>query len=216
MKQQRARYAVFKAVRMEFFLLFLFALCLLFVLLVPLAYAQEWTAEECQLQAAYESGQLIRLHILAENDEPESQRIKLCVRDAVLSAFGQELETLGQTDAQTVYAYLQSHVEAMQEVAQTCARENGFEGTVIADVGRMQLPEKDYGAVVLPQGEYRALRITLGSGQGRNWWCVLFPQLCLALASDEPWQTPAQTPKESDELVWDTQRIWECWTLWPL
>lgn len=178
--------------------------------------AQEYTVEEERLRAAYESGALIRLHILAEDDSPQAQRIKLEVRDAVLAAFEAELSG---DNANTLYERLQGNVEIIRLVAEQKARELGFEGSVTAEVGVLELPEKAYGSVVLPQGEYRALRITLGQGEGRNWWCVLYPSLCLSVANDEPWQTPAQEePIEtaaSPTVVWDSEKIMEQWLLWP-
>lgn len=178
--------------------------------------AQEYTIEEDRLRAAYESGALIRLHILAEDDSPDAQRIKLEVRDAVLLAFEAELSG---DDADTLYERLQGNVEIIRLVAEQKARELGFKGSVTAEVGALELPEKAYGSVVLPQGEYRALRITLGKGEGRNWWCVLYPSLCLAVANDEPWKTPAQEEQAeaaaSPTVVWDSKKIMEQWLLWP-
>lgn len=191
-------------------LLVMAALLLLGLLAYPLTVAlgeqTGYTPEEERLLQAYESGQMIRLHILADSDREEDQRVKLCVRDAVLEAFGRQLSRLGAADADSAYRYLCREARAMEQAARQEARRQGFLGTVTAEVGVLSLPEKQYGRVTLPAGDYRALRLTLGSGQGRNWWCILFPQLCLALASDEA------SPQAA--VAWRTPRIWQNWLAW--
>ena len=168
-----------------------------------------YTPEERSLLEALESGEIIRLHVLADGDDAESQRVKLCVRDALIAAFGEMLLDASQTDADTVYETLLTHVSQMEEAALACARENGFTGPVTAEAGVLTLPAKTYGQVTLPEGDYR---VTLGSGQGQNWWCVLFPQLCLAVSSEGVEAQPAEVP----DLTWDTKRIFSQWLIFPL
>ena len=172
----------------------------------------KYTPEERALLDAFESGEIIRLHVLADGDDAESQRVKLCVRDALIAAFGDLLVDASHADADAVYETLLAHVSRMEEVALACARENGFTGPVTAEAGVLTLPEKTYGQVTLPAGDYRALRVTLGSGQGQNWWCVLFPQLCLAVSSDG---VEAQS-SEAPSLIWDTERIFSQWLIFPV
>lgn len=185
-------------------LLILSTIVFALVLLLPLTYAhsETYTIEEQKLWDAWQNDELIRLHILADSDEPEAQRVKLQVRDAIIEAFGATFD--GVQNCDEVYALLQSNAEAMRLVAQRCARGEGFAGAVTAEVGVLELPEKQYGRVTLPAGPYRALRITLGSGNGQNWWCVLFPQLCLVLAQDEAVQP---------DVVWSSEQIFENWLL---
>lgn len=171
-----------------------------------------YTPEERSLLEALESGEIIRLHVLADGDDAESQRVKLCVRDALIAAFGEMLLDASQTDADTVYETLLTHVSQMEEAALACARENRFTGPVTAEAGVLTLPAKTYGQVTLPEGDYRALRVTLGSGQGQNWWCVLFPQLCLAVSSEGVEAQPAEVP----DLTWDTKRIFSQWLIFPV
>ena len=94
-----------------------------------------YTPEERSLLEALESGEIIRLHVLADGDDAESQRVKLCVRDALIAAFGEMLLDASQTDADTVYETLLTHVSQMEEAALACARENGFTGPVTAEAG---------------------------------------------------------------------------------
>ena len=191
------------------------AAAFLLVLLWPLrslSAGAEYSPEERSLMEALESGELIRLHVLADGDDAESQRVKLCVRDALIAAFGEMMLEASRADADAVYETLMSHVGQMEDAALACARENGFDGPVTAEVGILDLPSKTYGHVTLPQGKYRALRVTLGSGQGQNWWCVLFPQLCLAVSSDGVGAQSSEAPS----LIWDTERIFSQWLIFPV
>lgn len=162
------------------------------------------TPEEKELQNAYEQGNLIRLHIVAHSDSPEDQTIKLAARDAVIDAFGEVLAHSAQAGCDAAFDALKQNERMLLLVAKQTVRELGFEGSVTSEAGILHLPQKTYGNVVLPEGEYRALRITIGSGQGRNWWCVLFPQLCLALAQDDD---------PSPSFTWDSARIFQNWLL---
>ena len=205
--------------------LVLFAGLLAFCCLIPSAAHSAglstpgYTPEEQQLWNAYQEGTIIRLHILAENDSPIAQEIKLRVRDAVLNAFS---GSLSSQDPDALYMQLQENVDEMRLVAEETARRGGFVGEVNAQVAVMALPAKRYGQVLLPEGPYRALRITLGKGEGRNWWCVLFPSLCLAVADDEPWRTPEAEKNICQEegqmiqpIIWDSQQIFQDWLCLP-
>lgn len=179
----------------------------LLALLLPLTAKGLTAGEEALLQAA-QRGEVIRLHILAEDDTPKAQAVKLAVRDAVLAAFGRELAHAGAADAETAYALLQEHGQQMLQVAQARAKACGFDGEVALETGVLHLPPKRYGDVLLPEGEYRGLRITLGKGRGQNWWCVLFPQLCLSLAGEA-----ADRWNETLEWEWKSLHILSCWPL---
>lgn len=194
-------------------LLAAFGLILLLILLLPL-HALALSPEERQLTEAQAAGQIIRLHILAEDDTPRAQALKLMVRDSLLAAFGQELSCTGVQDAAEAYSLLCRKRDAMLAVARQTACSYGFCGQITAETGLLQLPEKTYGSVTLPAGEYYGLRITIGAGAGRNWWCILFPQLCLAAASEEPWQT-ASGASEPRPMKWNSLEILQQWTLLP-
>ena len=195
---------------------------LLAVLLSASAWADEYTSEEQRLLEAYHSGELLRLHILADNDTPEAQQLKLAVRNAILTRFAAELNEASTADE--AFARLCSLLPQMEALAADTVQRAGFDLPVSAEAGVLSLPEKRYGQVVLPEGDYRGLRITLGSGEGRNWWCILFPQLCLALADEAPWVSPAaasaegfaeETAAPTPEVRWDSLRVLRCWLLWP-
>lgn len=216
MNRSSRQRSAFRALWMEIVLLLAAAAAFLLALLLPLGMAMgeqtSWTEEEAQLWQAYLSGDLIRLHVIANSDSKEDQRIKLKVRDALLEAFGEQFYHLGSESGEAVYLSLLENVDLMLRVAQECARQEGFAGDVQAEVGILHLPEKQYGSILLPEGEYRGLRVTLGSGEGQNWWCVLFPQLCLAVGADGGVEAAdAATP-----LFWESEQVFRNWLLFPV
>ncbi|WP_042463592.1 stage II sporulation protein R [Neobacillus dielmonensis] len=121
-------------------------------------------------------GEAIRLRILANSDFDEDQRIKRKVRDAVnaqISLWVQDLSSMEK--AKTV---LQSKLPEIQGIAENVVREQGSDQSVKVEFGKVQFPTKLYGQFLYPAGEYQAILITLGKGEGANWWCVLYPPLC--------------------------------------
>ena len=141
-------------------------LALLFSLCVTLA-AGLW-AEAAQREL---SNGLVRLHILANSDSPEDQAEKLQLRDRVLSLLAPALEDCGSRDeALAAIEAKRREIEAMG---------------VSMELGREYYPTRRYSSFSLPAGEYVSLRLTLGEGRGRNWWCVVFPPLCTEVLSEE-------------------------------
>ncbi|WP_312094197.1 stage II sporulation protein R [Aminipila sp.] len=82
--------------------------------------------------------------------------------------------------------YLLSHLDVIEDIAEKIIKENGYDYKVTAELGVRWIPEKTYGDMTFPAGNYEALNITIGAGEGNNWWCVLFPPLCLIDGSDNP------------------------------
>lgn len=125
------------------------------------------------------SAQLVRLHVIAHSDAPEEQSVKLTVRDSVLEYLEPKLESAG------------SAVEAREIISKNLdgikrAAENVSEGRPVSvELGEEYYPTRDYDGFSLPAGKYQSLRVTLGSGEGHNWWCVVFPPLCLTAAETE-------------------------------
>ena len=115
---------------------------------------------------------VIRLHVIAESDGPEDQEMKLQVRDAVLAQLAPALE--GLESAQEAAAAVRELLPALAEEA---ARVSGSRAS--AALGAESYPTRRYTDFALPAGEYLSLRVTLGAGQGHNWWCVVYPPLCL-------------------------------------
>ena len=119
---------------------------------------------------------LIRLHVLANSDSEEDQALKLTVRDAVLADCETRSEAL---------RLLTQNRTLLQETAQRCVEEQGYSYSVSVSIGKEYYPTREYEALRLPAGVYDSVRILIGEAEGKNWWCVLFPPLCLNAAKGE-------------------------------
>lgn len=122
------------------------------------------------------SDNLIRLHVVANSDSPEDQALKRDVRDAVLSYIGQELDN--PKGIEQTKEIINDKLEAIKAVAKEEALKHSKNCTVLTTLGTYPFPTKAYGDITLPAGNYQALRVVIGKGEGANWWCVLFPPLC--------------------------------------
>lgn len=121
-------------------------------------------------------GQAIRLRILANSDLNADQALKEKVRDAVNAKISVWVKDL--TSLQQAHKVIQAHLPEIEATAKEVVKENGSKQTVKVNFGKVQFPTKLYGEYLYPAGEYEAVLITLGKGEGANWWCVLFPPLC--------------------------------------
>ena len=126
-------------------------------------------------------GEVVRLHVLAHSDSEEDQALKLKVRDAVLMAAEGLLD--GVVDQETALAVATEQLPTLQAAAQRCVEENGYAYPVAVELCEMYFTTRTYDTGTLPAGWYNALRVTIGSGEGRNWWCVVFPPICLGGAT---------------------------------
>ena len=117
------------------------------------------------------SDDVFRLHILANSDNEEDQQLKLKVRDAVLKK-GQHVFT-DCSSLEDIIASCESNIDLFEETATECVKENGYNYSVNA-----------YVEITLPSGIYNALKIEIGEAKGHNWWCVMFPAICLSAVSD--------------------------------
>ncbi len=122
---------------------------------------------------------IIRLHVIANSNSPEDQALKLAVRDEIIRMME------GQEDLEDARSYIDGHLDEIETAAEKVIREKGFDYPASAKRKVVFIPEKRYEDLTLPAGNYEALRITLGRGEGHNWWCVIFPQLCLIGEPDE-------------------------------
>lgn len=125
---------------------------------------------------------VLRLHILADSDSEEDQRLKLCVRDALLERSG---ELFGEAD--DLESAEEAALEALPEIvdiAEDTLRAQGCDSPVRAYLADMEFDERVYGNITMPAGEYRALRIEIGEAKGHNWWCVMYPPLCIPAAEE--------------------------------
>lgn len=134
----------------------------------------------------------LRLHILANSDSEKDQQLKLAVRDAILAEAG-ELFAAGQTKQEALDAARQS-LPALQEIAQETLRRNGCTDAVSVRLEQLYFETREYEGFTLPAGRYDAVRVEIGAHAGKNWFCVLFPPLCLPAASAE--DAPAYSQAE--------------------
>jgi stage II sporulation protein R len=121
---------------------------------------------------------LLRLHVVGASDSAEDQEVKLLVRDAVLASLEEGLGDL--TDPAAAYDYVARMLPKVKAAADRCLWEAGFSDTVQVSLTEEVFPTRDYDTFSLPAGVYQALRVVIGEGEGKNWWCVVFPQLCMA------------------------------------
>ena len=119
----------------------------------------------------------VRLHVVADGDDAAAQALKLEVRDACLDCARALLADCA--DANAAWAAVNENLDALRDAAAERARACGWRGEVRAEAGVFEFPDRWYGGRLVPAGEYRALRVVIGSGAGRNWWCVLYPSLCV-------------------------------------
>ena len=126
----------------------------------------------------------LRLHILAASDSDEDQALKLRVRDGILAEYSAQLSEV--TDLEDARATLEARLSDIVATAERIVAEAGYDYTVTASLGEEWYDTRDYGEVSLPRGVYTSLIIRIGKGQGRNWWCVMYPPMCLDLATDAP------------------------------
>ena len=117
--------------------------------------------------------EVLRLHILANSDSKEDQRVKLLVRDALIREFAPA------GSLQEAEEVLLNEGGGVLETVKRVLREQGCAYGAQLRFGVMGFPDKTYGDTTYPAGEYEALRVELGNAEGQNWWCVLFPPLCL-------------------------------------
>lgn len=134
--------------------------------------------------------ELVRLHVVAADDSPEAQALKLHLRDTCLRCA--EVCLSGAPDANAAYMCLEQHIDDFQAACAARARELGYGGSITAETGMFDFPDRIYGDLLVPAGEYRALRITIGEGNGHNWWCILYPTLCMLNEQDAAGETNPQ------------------------
>lgn len=122
------------------------------------------------------SDKIIRFHVIANSDTTEDQALKLKVRDEVLNYISPKLKD--SKDIQESRKILEENNEVIKEIARKVIKENGYKYEVVTMLSHENFPVKSYANITLPQGNYEAYRIIIGSGEGHNWWCVMFPPLC--------------------------------------
>lgn len=126
---------------------------------------------------------VVRLHVVANSNGAGDQAVKLLVRDAVLEEAARWYQGAGSMEEAS--SQLCTHLQSIAGAARQVLGEQGVGYSATAQMTEMYFPTRDYGDFRLPAGRYRTLRVTLGEGAGKNWWCVVFPSLCLPAATQE-------------------------------
>ena len=137
-------------------------------------------SRQSSVSAYCDANSIFRLHIIANSNSAEDQAVKLEVRDAVLEY---EAENLDAVSAAKTREELMAHGAELLEIIEGVLRSNGFDYGAQMLVGTFPFPDREYNGVLYPAGDYDAFRVILGDGAGENWWCVMFPPLCI-LKSD--------------------------------
>lgn len=125
---------------------------------------------------------VFRLHIRANSDSEDDQELKLKVRDAILNAEGECFKECVNLDEAINYA--QNNIEEFKKIAEEVIKSNGYDYSVQISVGESYFENREYDDFTLPAGVYQSLNIIIGKGAGKNWWCVMFPSVCLGASSD--------------------------------
>lgn len=126
---------------------------------------------------------LIRLHVVGQSDSEEDQSIKLQVRDAILAHLETAMSEM--PDMETAKQYLQSSLENLEEISNQVLEAAGSKVKAVVTLKKEAFPTRYYETFSLPAGVYESLRVTIGEGEGKNWWCVVFPKLCIGATSAE-------------------------------
>lgn len=123
------------------------------------------------------SDKVFRVHILANSDSEADQKLKLLVRDALVNA-GEEIlkDVESKEEAERL---IEKNIPKLKSIAENVVFQNGYDYPVDLEITNMYFDTRHYGNITMPGGFYDALRVKIGKAEGKNWWCVMFPSLCI-------------------------------------
>lgn len=170
---------IFKRFTILFFLLFIY------ILISAISYTNAVCSDI--------SDSVFRLHVIANSDSIEDQKLKYLVRDSILE-YMKSLTDISQTKDE-ISKTISIHLKDFKQIAQETVYKNGFDYKVSVELGNFEFPTKTYGDVSFPAGLYDALRVKIGNADGQNWWCVMFPPLCFIDVSS------GVVPNDSKEIL---------------
>lgn len=134
-----------------------------------------WYGRQYQLQRQL-AEKVIRFHVLANSDEKADQELKLSVRDAIGSFMQKNMGNMESKEA--CEGFIAEKMPEIEQVAEAVIEEAGYSYSVQAELTECEFPVKNYGNYTFPAGTYDALKVTIGEGEGQNWWCVMYPNMC--------------------------------------
>lgn len=152
-----------------------------------------WRGADEEALAARIAPQVLRFHVLAESNRPEDQRLKLGVKGLVLDYI--RAQAPNQAGKEELTGWIEENGNDIEDMARSWLEKQGKDYDVRLQIVRDYFPVKTYGDMTLPNGTYDAVRITIGKGKGRNWWCMLYPSLCFTDA------VHASVPDASQDLL---------------
>lgn len=121
---------------------------------------------------------ILRFHVIANSDDAKDQKLKLQIRDKIGAYLQKELQ--GVDNREACEQVVNNHLAEIENYARVVIAKQGYSYGVTASVTDAEFPDKTYGNYRFPKGTYRALRVVIGEGAGKNWWCVMYPNLCFA------------------------------------
>ena len=145
----------------------------------------------------YLNQELIRLHVVANSDSEEDQNIKLRVRDAIVASLSEGMADIA--DVPAAKEYLRENLPKIEAIANRTLEAAGVDSRAAVTLCKETFDIRHYDTFTLPAGVYESLRVVIGEGQGKNWWCVAFPSLCMGATSEE-FEEVAQTAGMDDTL----------------
>lgn len=153
----------------------------------PVVFAAVFAAGACSVGAfAYNCSRVrsdvLRMHVIANSDCSADQQLKLMVRDAVLERGAQLFD--GTVTADEARRKIEPHKAELEAAAREVIERAGYDYPVSVNVVNEYFATRCYGSLTMPAGRYTAVKVVIGEGAGRNWWCVMFPPLCLPAAQD--------------------------------
>ena len=147
---------------------------------------------------------VVRLHILANSDSNEDQSLKIKVRDDIIAYLEPLLETA--ENVEKTKEIIASNIELIEKEVEKSIKKHGYAYSATAVLGKSEFPQKSYEGATFPAGKYDALKIIIGDGNGQNWWCVLYPQLCFSCSQNGELPTTSKT-KLKNVLTDDEYKI---------
>lgn len=152
------------------------------IVLIGIFTAFVFWAGDLLAQRVQLSDSLIRLHVVADSDSEEDQRVKLLVRDKVTEFIWKGLENIPTREE--AVAYLESRLPEIENLVNQTLSALGVEDRCSVSLKEEAFDTREYDTFSLPAGVYESLRIEIGDGEGKNWWCVVFPQLCVPATAE--------------------------------
>lgn len=183
------------------------AVCLAVLFLLPLGINSARLRQE--QQAAALAPHILRFHVLANSNSPADQQLKLEIRDLLLDTIHEAFQAAPGTPSpksrdnntnpiskKELQSYITEHTPELESIAGQYIQSHGFSYSARITLEQCHFPTKTYGNLTFPSGTYDAVRVILGEGKGRNWWCVLYPPLCFPGGIE-----PAETPEHSADTI---------------